>query len=128
MDMLYHRWIWRLFERRREGGFLCALSAMPNHISVCCIPLSWYFFASRYSFGKWWHCGFLLSIRNHSQKVKTVGFASQLSLLVVALEMSFEAQFLEDFVSGLKSFSVCLFIPVSCYYFYRARDTMMLVV
>ncbi|XP_021851525.1 uncharacterized protein [Spinacia oleracea] len=41
----------------------------------------------------------ILENLNHSQKVKTVGFASQLSLLVVALEMSFEAQFLEDFVS-----------------------------
>ncbi|XP_074267812.1 uncharacterized protein LOC141591404 isoform X2 [Silene latifolia] len=33
------------------------------------------------------------------QKVKAVGFASQLSLLVDALEISFQAQFLEDFVS-----------------------------
>ncbi|CAO2824834.1 unnamed protein product [Amaranthus hypochondriacus] len=41
----------------------------------------------------------LSEILNDGRKVKTVGFASQLSLLVVALEMSFEAQFLEDFVS-----------------------------
>ncbi|KAH9601980.1 hypothetical protein KSS87_000353 [Heliosperma pusillum] len=33
------------------------------------------------------------------QKGKAVGFASQLSLLVDALEISFQAQFLEDFVS-----------------------------
>ncbi|KAL9238906.1 hypothetical protein vseg_013274 [Gypsophila vaccaria] len=33
------------------------------------------------------------------QKVKAVGFASQLFLLVDALEISFQAQFLEDFVS-----------------------------
>ncbi|XP_057548296.1 uncharacterized protein LOC130826744 isoform X3 [Amaranthus tricolor] len=41
----------------------------------------------------------LSEILNDGRKVKAVGFASQLSLLVVALEMSFEAQFLEDFVS-----------------------------
>lgn len=40
-----------------------------------------------------------LGTSNDGQKVKAVGFASQLSLLIVALEMSFEAQFLEDFVS-----------------------------
>ncbi|KAL2899314.1 Rab3 GTPase-activating protein catalytic subunit [Bienertia sinuspersici] len=41
----------------------------------------------------------LLDSLTDGQKVKAVGFASQLSLLVAALEMSFEAQFLEDFVS-----------------------------
>lgn len=30
-----------------------------------------------------------------------MGFSSQLHLLVNALDMSFEAQFMEDFVSGL---------------------------
>uniref|UniRef100_A0A803LCV6 Rab3 GTPase-activating protein catalytic subunit n=1 Tax=Chenopodium quinoa TaxID=63459 RepID=A0A803LCV6_CHEQI len=49
---------------------------------------------------KMWHLlPIILDITNDGQKVKTVGFASQLSLLVVALEMSFEAQFLEDFVT-----------------------------
>ncbi|KMT05404.1 hypothetical protein BVRB_7g175320 isoform C [Beta vulgaris subsp. vulgaris] len=41
----------------------------------------------------------LSEILDERKKGKAVGFASQLSLLVVALEMSFEAQFLEDFVS-----------------------------
>lgn len=37
----------------------------------------------------------------------TIGFASQLHLLVKALEMSSEAKFIEDFVSGLKiSYSI----------------------
>ncbi|KAL8129045.1 hypothetical protein V2J09_018200 [Rumex salicifolius] len=36
---------------------------------------------------------------NDETKERMVGFASQLSLLVSALEMSFDAQFLEDFVS-----------------------------
>uniref|UniRef100_A0A803MW86 Rab3 GTPase-activating protein catalytic subunit n=1 Tax=Chenopodium quinoa TaxID=63459 RepID=A0A803MW86_CHEQI len=49
---------------------------------------------------KMWHLlPIILDISNEGQKVKAVGFASQLSLLVVAMEMSFEAQFLEDFVS-----------------------------
>lgn len=34
-------------------------------------------------------------------KGSRVGFASQLHLLVDALNMPFEAQFMEDFVSGL---------------------------
>lgn len=40
-----------------------------------------------------------LGILNDDHKAKAVGFASQLSLLVDALEMSFGAQFVEDFVS-----------------------------
>ncbi|KAJ8423948.1 hypothetical protein Cgig2_014424 [Carnegiea gigantea] len=42
----------------------------------------------------------ILEILNGNHKAKAVGFASKLSLLVDALEKSFEAQFLEDFVSG----------------------------
>lgn len=42
----------------------------------------------------------ILEILNGNHKAKAVGFASQLSLLVDALEKSSEAQFLEDFVSG----------------------------
>ena len=61
----------------------------------------------------WKDVNFLLPFRNDDHKAKEVGFASQLSLLVDALETSFEAQFLEDFVSGSKDFSVCLTIPVS---------------
>ncbi|KAK9756769.1 hypothetical protein RND81_01G120100 [Saponaria officinalis] len=42
-------------------------------------------------------------LSSEGQKVKTVGFASQLSLLVDVLEISFQAQFLEDFVSELSA-------------------------
>ena len=76
----------------------------------------------------WWHHASLHSFRNDGRKVKAVGFASQLSLLVVALEMSFEAQFLEDFVSGLEGFSVCLVFPrrLICYCFLRARNAVII--
>lgn len=39
-----------------------------------------------------------------------VGFASQLHLLVNALESSLDAQFMEDFVSGLKLCSSLMYI------------------
>lgn len=42
----------------------------------------------------------ILEILNGNHKAKAVGFASQLSLLVDALEKPSEAQFWEDFVSG----------------------------
>lgn len=42
----------------------------------------------------------LLFTRSDGSGANSVGFASQLSLLVDALNMSFEAQFMEDFVSG----------------------------
>lgn len=38
--------------------------------------------------------------RLEGSKGNRIGFSSQLHLLVDALEMSFEAQFMEDFVSG----------------------------
>ena len=42
--------------------------------------------------------------RLEGSKGSWIGFASQLHLLVDALQMSFEAQFLEDFVSGSNLF------------------------
>jgi len=43
-------------------------------------------------------------IRTDGSKGNQIGFASQLHFLVDALDMSFEAQFMEDFVSGLRLF------------------------
>lgn len=49
------------------------------------------------------HCKmFFFPLRNADSKDKMTGFASQLHLLVNALNVSFEAQFMEDFISGLK--------------------------
>jgi hypothetical protein len=42
--------------------------------------------------------------RLEGSKESRVGFASQLHLLVDALQMSFEAHFIEDFVSGSNLF------------------------
>ncbi|XP_057428857.1 uncharacterized protein LOC130722215 isoform X3 [Lotus japonicus] len=50
--------------------------------------------ASPHEAEKW-----LISLRPEGPKGNRIGFASQLHLLVDALEMSFEAQFIEDFVS-----------------------------
>ena len=41
-------------------------------------------------------------LRSDSPQGSRVGFASQLCLLVDALDMSLTAQFMEDFVSGLE--------------------------
>jgi hypothetical protein len=46
----------------------------------------------------------LFFVRGDDSKGNQIGFASQLDLLVDALDMSFEAQFMEDFVSGLNPF------------------------
>lgn len=46
----------------------------------------------------------LFFFRGDDSKGNQIGFASQLHLLVDALDMSFEAQFMEDFVSGLNLF------------------------
>lgn len=42
-----------------------------------------------------------ISLRSDGSRGNRVGFASQLRLLIDALDMSFHAQFMEDFVSGL---------------------------
>lgn len=45
---------------------------------------------------------FFFPLRNADSKDKMTSFASQLHLLVNALNVSFEAQFMEDFISGSK--------------------------
>lgn len=47
------------------------------------------------------HDNYFFGSRSDSWKGNRIGFASQLLLLIDALKMSFEAQFMEDFVSGL---------------------------
>lgn len=43
----------------------------------------------------------LCFFRSYSSNGNRIGFASQLRLLVNSLDMSYKAQFMEDFVSGL---------------------------
>lgn len=45
-------------------------------------------------------CGIFFTFRLEGSSGNRVGFTSELRLLVDALQMSFEAQFIEDFVSG----------------------------
>lgn len=44
---------------------------------------------------------FISLFRNDDSRGNRIGFASQLGLLVKALDLSLDAQFMEDFVSGL---------------------------
>lgn len=53
---------------------------------------------------------------NDDSRGNKIGFASQLSLLVDALEMSFEVQFLDDFVSGMyEELCISFFCNLFCY-------------
>ncbi|KAK7301624.1 hypothetical protein RJT34_12493 [Clitoria ternatea] len=62
--------------------------------------------ASPHEAEKW-----LISLRLEGSSGNRIGFASQLHLLVDALQMSFEAQFIEDFVSGSDNLKPSLVIP-----------------
>ncbi|KAH9701883.1 Rab3 GTPase-activating protein catalytic subunit [Citrus sinensis] len=48
------------------------------------------------------HDNYFFGSRSDSWKGNRIGFASQLLLLIDAFKMSFEAQFMEDFVSGVQ--------------------------
>lgn len=61
-------------------------------------------------FWEWQGDGCLFVFSSDISDGKTIGFASQLCLLVKALEMSLEAQFMEDFVSGLKNFDASFYV------------------
>lgn len=54
----------------------------------------------------------LFFVRVGDSKGNQIGFASQLHLLVDTLDMSFEAQFMEDFVSGLNPFFFPCYITI----------------
>lgn len=61
-------------------------------------------------FWEWQGDGYLFVFSSDISDGKTIGFASQLCLLVKALEMSLEAQFMEDFVSGLKNLDASFYV------------------
>ncbi|URD93603.1 rab3 GTPase-activating protein catalytic subunit-like [Musa troglodytarum] len=56
--------------------------------------------ASSFDAGKWLLCPIISPFMMDDSTWMFVGFASQIRLLVSALDMSFEAQFLDDFVSA----------------------------
>ncbi|XP_048136040.1 rab3 GTPase-activating protein catalytic subunit isoform X5 [Rhodamnia argentea] len=71
--------------------------------------------ASPHEAEKWILCPNISSTISDGSRANTVGFASQLSLLVDALNMSFEAQFMEDFVSvekpGMDNLKSSMVVP-----------------
>ncbi|KAI3458892.1 hypothetical protein Pfo_015555 [Paulownia fortunei] len=60
---------------------------------------------------KWFLYPSLSQILSGISDGNTIGFASQLRLMVKALEMSLEAQFMEDFVSGSENLNSSAVIP-----------------
>ncbi|KAI3470561.1 hypothetical protein Pfo_027224 [Paulownia fortunei] len=60
---------------------------------------------------KWFLCPCLSQNLSGISDGSTIGFASQLRLLVKALEMSLEAKFIEDFVSGSENLKSSAVVP-----------------